>query len=109
MNNQTYPAPGHVYEARFGELAYHLDFKADGKTMTFSSVGSAQPVAEAVVTVQYTAVAVAEGVFMVYWKEPDGTTVVHVEDFGRSIVHTNITLPDHTFLNYQGTFKRLAA
>ncbi len=108
MTQQTYPAVGRVYEARFGDLAYHLDFKADGKTMTFSSVGEAKPVAEAVVTVEYTAVPVADGVFMVYWTEPDGSTVVHVEDFNQHIVYTNITLPDHTFLNYKGTFNALS-
>lgn len=104
---QHYPAIGRVYEAKFGDLAYHLNFQADGKTMTFSSVGEAKPVAEAVVTVEYTATPVADGVFMVYWKEPDGSTVVHVEDFKNEIVHTNITLTDHTFLNLQGTFKAI--
>lgn len=104
MSSSNYPAVGHVYEARFGELAYHLDFKSDGKTMTFTSVGNATPVADPVVTVEYTATEVAPGVFMVYWREPDGSTVVHVEDFNQNKVFTNITLPNHDFLNYQGTF-----
>lgn len=104
MSGNNYPAIGHVYEARFGELAYHLDFATDGHTMTFSSVGDAAPVADARVTVQYTAVEVAADVFMVYWKEPDGSTVTHVEDFAKNLVHTNITLPNHDFMNFTGTF-----
>lgn len=107
MSNQ-YPAIGHIYEAKFGDLAYHLTFDADGKTMTFKSVGNADPVAQPVVTVQYTATEVATGVFMVTWREPDGSTVTHIEDFNQEIVYTNITLPDHQFLNLKGTFKKLA-
>lgn len=104
----SYPAIGHVFEARFGDLAYHLSFQLDGETMTFSSVGEAEPVADAVVTVKYTAVEIAPLVFMVYWTEPDGSTVTHVEDFQQQAVHTNITLPDHQFLNYTGTFKKVS-
>ena len=102
-----FPPVGKVYKATFGELSYHLNFDADGKTMTFTSVGTEKPVADPVVTVNYTATEVADNVFMVTWKEPDGTTVTHVEDFNKSIVYTNITLTDHTFLNYKGTFAEL--
>ncbi len=105
MSATEYPATGHVYEARFGDLAYHLDFQPDGRTMTFASVGEAAPVADAKVTVQYKALEIAPEVYMVTWSEPDGSTVTHIEDFAKSIVHTNITLPDHQFLNYTGTFK----
>lgn len=107
MPASTYPAIGHAYEARFGDLAYHLDFAADGRNMTFTSVGGAAPVAQPVVHVEYTATEVAPDVFMVYWTEPDGSTVTHVEDFARETVHTNITLPDHSFLNYTGTFRKV--
>lgn len=68
--------------------------------MTFTSIGTAKPVAEPEVKVNYTATEVADMVFMVTWKEPDGSTVTH----NNAVVYTNITLPDHTFLNYKGTF-----
>lgn len=29
-----FPPVGKIYQAKFGELAYHLNFDADGKTMT---------------------------------------------------------------------------
>lgn len=106
--SKLYPAVGHVFEARFGDLAYHLDFQPDGRTMTFSSVGKAIPVAQPKVTVNYSAVPIAPDVFMVYWTEPDGSTVTHVEDFAHGKVHTNITLPDHRFLNYTGSFTRIS-
>ena len=99
-----FPPVGKIYQAKFGVLAYHLNFDADGKTMTFTSIGTAKPVAEPEVKVNYTATEVADMVFMVTWTEPDGSTVTHVEDFNNAVVYTNITLPDHTFLNYKGTF-----
>lgn len=107
-SESRYPASGHIYEVRFGDLAYRLDFNADGQHMTFSSIGTSQPVAEPTVTVRYTAVGIRPDVFMVYWTEPDGSTVVHVEDFERETVHTNITLPNHTFLNFTGSLKRVS-
>lgn len=44
---------------------------------------------------------------MVYWKEANGATVVHVEDFEKGVVYTNTTLPDLTFLNRTGTLKKI--
>ena len=58
--------------------------------------------------VTYTAAPIRRQVFMVTWTEADKTTVTHVEDFERGKVHTNITLPDHTFLNLSGTWSRLS-
>jgi hypothetical protein len=53
--------------------------------------------------VQYTAVAVGSNVFMVYWHEPKGgANVVHLQDFGKGVVHTNIAQPSGEFLNLSG-------
>lgn len=53
-------------------------------------------------TVEMTANWIRPGVFAVSWVEASGATVVHVEDFERSIVHSHATLPDGTFLRMQG-------
>lgn len=56
-------------------------------------------------TVQYTAVEVAKGVFMVYWHEfGTGANVVHVQDYNNGIVYTNIAAPDGSFTNIKGKF-----
>ena len=60
-----FPPVGKIYQAKFGELAYHLNFDADGKTMTFTSIGTAKPVAEPEVKVNYTATEVADMVFRI--------------------------------------------
>ncbi|WP_037155847.1 MoaF-related domain-containing protein [Rhizobium freirei] len=105
MTSNIFPAIGQIYEARFGDLAFHLKFHDDGKTMQFAPAASADfATAEAVI---YHAVAIRPGVFMVTWTEADKTTVTHVEDFETGQVHTNITRPDHTFLNLLGSWKKL--
>ena len=104
---QAYPPIGQVWQVRFGDMAFDLDFAADGKAMTYTHVGAGEAVALPQATVYYTAVPIRPGVFMVYWIEPDGSTVTHVEDFEQGVVHTNITLPDGTFINKSGPLKRV--
>lgn len=78
-----FPPVGKIYQAKFGELAYHLNFDADGKSMTFTSIGTAKPVAEPEIKVNYTATEVADMVFMVTWKEPRR---LHQHHFARPYV-----------------------
>jgi hypothetical protein len=47
-------------------------------------------------------------IFLVTWQESDKTTVVHIEDYGRHTIVTNITNPDLTFDQFHGTFKQLS-
>ena len=107
MTAATYPAQGHVYEMNFGDFAFNFDFDKNGAQMTFTEVPSAKPMGIPTETVHYTAVPIRPNVFMVYWKEANGATVVHVEDFEKGVVYTNTTLPDLTFLNRTGTLKKI--
>lgn len=106
MIETVFPAIGHIYEASFDELAFHLKFHHDGKTMQFAPAASADFSTAQFVT--YRALFIRPGVFLVTWTEADKTTVTHVEDFEMEQVHTNITQPDHTFLNLSGSWKQLA-
>lgn len=105
MTTNIFPAPGFTYEARFGELAFHLQFDVDGKTMRLASVGAADFATAESVT--YRVLTIRPGVFLVTWTEADKTTVTHVEDFENGVVHTNITKPDHSFLNLTGSWNRV--
>lgn len=106
MSNSTFPAVGHVYEARFEGMAFHLKFEADGRTMRFTSAEA--PDFGKAEAVTYSATLIRPDVYMVTWPEANGTTVTHVEDFARDTVYTNITQPDHTFLNLVGRWTRIA-
>lgn len=102
---KNYPAPGHVYQASFGELAFRLKFDPDGATMHFVPADALD--FSKAKTVVYRALEIRTGVFLVTWTEGDGTTVTHVQDFENGVVHTNITQPDLTFLNLTGEWTRV--
>ncbi|MEN9476155.1 MAG: hypothetical protein RLZZ300_296 [Pseudomonadota bacterium] len=106
MTTEKFPAIGHIYEAGFGELAFRLQFDADGATMRFTQADA--PDFSGAQAVTYRALAIRPGVFMVTWTEADKTTVTHVEDFESGVVHTNITGPNLNFLNLSGSWKKVA-
>lgn len=41
--------------------------------------------------------------FMVSWKENSGKTIVQIQDFENSTVHSNITLPNGMLISIKGT------
>jgi hypothetical protein len=43
----------------------------------------------------------------VTWQESEKTTVIHIEDYDRHTIVTNITNPDLTFNQFHGTFRKL--
>jgi len=51
---------------------------------------------------------IARMIFLVTWQEADKTTVVHIEDYRKKTIITNITNPDLTFDEFHGTFVRLS-
>lgn len=95
-----YPPIGQTITVDFDRLKFNLDFK-DNKTLTFTGAGGdATP--DLTDTVQYTPIEIAKNVFMVYWHETGGDNVVHVQDYNRNLVYTNIAEPDTSFINLQG-------
>lgn len=106
MTELTFPGVGHRYLADYGVVIFHVDFAADGKTLRWAEASVSNFDAEAH-TETYSAVFVRPGVFWVTWKEADGTTVSHVEDFDNEVVHASITQPDLEFLTLTGKWTRL--
>ncbi|PJJ08126.1 putative SnoaL-like aldol condensation-catalyzing enzyme [Flavobacterium sp. 1] len=90
---------GNKFKADFGAYAFELNFESETK-LTWKALTNAGFGASETVTITKTEI--RPNVYMVYWKEKSGTTVTHVEDFEKGIVYTNITSPDHTFLNLKG-------
>ncbi|WP_081160990.1 MoaF-related domain-containing protein [Ensifer aridi] len=106
MIDIPFPAIGRVYRADYGERIYRVAFASDGKTLRWAE-DSASDFDAAATTETYRAIPIRPGVFMVTWREADGTTVTHVEDFENDAVHAAITLPDRTFLTLEGRWVRL--
>jgi glyoxylase-like metal-dependent hydrolase (beta-lactamase superfamily II) len=104
---RPFPAIGRKAEVDFGgEYDFILDFYNE-HSMTFTGQkprANNRPITD---TVEYTAVEIARGVYMVYWTEKDKTHVVHVQDYADGVVYTNITPPDGSFTNLRGTLRLL--
>jgi len=56
-------------------------------------------------TVKITVNRIRAGAFAVSWAEASGATVVHIEDFGRGVVHSYATLPGGSFLRMLGPIR----
>jgi hypothetical protein len=56
-------------------------------------------------TVEAVATLIRRGVFLVSWVEASGATVVHVEDFAQSVLHSHATLPDGKFLRMKAPIR----
>jgi glyoxylase-like metal-dependent hydrolase (beta-lactamase superfamily II) len=103
----AFPAICRKVEVNFGgEYLFELDFFSE-RQMTFRGLVTRSEGRLVTDTVRYTAVPIAPQIYMVYWTESDGTHVVHIEDFGQGIVHTNIAAPDGSFTNLKGTLRLL--
>lgn len=90
---------GNKFKADFGEFAFELNFESENqltwRAFNNSSLG-------AIETVKIQKTEIRPNVYMVTWKEKSGTTVTHLEDFEKQTLYTNITTPDHNFINLKG-------
>ncbi len=99
----TFPAVGKVVDVQFGQMAFRLTFDKDGQTMSFATTAGTPATQD---TVKYTAVQLRPQLYMVYWSEPtSGDQVVHVEDFERGVVYTNIVEKNGNASHLTGTLR----
>lgn len=93
-----YPVIGQNVTVDFDSLKFNLDF-TDHKNMTFSSINDPSLSEK----VQYTPIEIAKNIFMVYWhEEQSGDNVVHIQDYNRDLVYTNIASKDASFSHLKG-------
>ncbi|WP_457391935.1 Rieske (2Fe-2S) protein [Roseateles sp. P5_E1] len=103
--SSTFPGTGNKYLVDFGVFVVELFFENE-TTLTYTGIrrdgsrGSSE-------TVAIQATYLRDDLFMVTWQESDRTTVVHLEDYEQSIIYTNITNPDQSFVKFRGTFKQI--
>ena len=88
MSSTHFPAVGHIYEADFGSWNHHLRFEFLRQFRLCVHAHSSRH-------------------FYGQLAGRDETTVVHVEDYEKGIVHTNVTKPRGAFIRYSGTLKKV--
>ncbi len=101
----AFPGSGKKYLVDFGAFVVELFFE-DESTLTYTGIRrDGGRGASETVTIQTSYL--RDDLFMVTWQEADLTTVVHIEDFEQSVIYTNITNPDRSFMKFRGTFAQI--
>jgi hypothetical protein len=101
-----FPGAGHTYLVDFQGTKVILSFASD-TSLTYT-VLNADGSAGEVETVVIKTESIAPQIYLVTWVEGDNTTVVHIEDYGRNTIITNITspAPNFRFDQIHGTFQQ---
>lgn len=103
--SQAFPAIGHRYLVDFQAFRVELYFPSTS-SLTYTNLDKDDnPVGSETVSIKVEPI--RHGLFLVTWQESDKTTVVHIEDYEKHTIITNITGPDLSFSEYHGTMKRL--
>jgi hypothetical protein len=101
-----FPGVGHRYFVDFVAFQVELDFTSETSLTYYNLDKNGNKVGSETVTIKVEPI--TGGIFLVTWQESDKTTVVHIEDYNRQTIVTNITEPDLTFDQFHGTFRRLS-
>lgn len=104
--SRQFPAVGHRYLVDFKAFRVELDFSSATSMTYYNLDAEDHRIGQETVTIKVEPI--TDGIFLVTWQESDKTTVVHVEDYVRHRIVTNIINPDLTFDQYHGTFRELA-
>jgi hypothetical protein len=103
---QVFPGVGHRYFVDFKAFQVELDFASETSLTYYNLDKDGKKVGSETVTIKVEPI--TEGIFLVTWQESDKTTVVHIEDYDRHTIVTNITGSDLSFEQFHGTFRKLA-
>lgn len=99
-----FPGAGMTYAVEFegfrAEIVFH-----DEATLTFLVTHGAQ--LGQTETLPYRATGITDHVWIVVWQEPNGITVIQVEDFAAGRIISNSVFPDGRFAQRDGTFSPL--
>jgi hypothetical protein len=101
-----FPGVGHRYFVDFVAFQVELDFVSETSLTYYNLDKNGNKVGSETVTIKVELI--TDGIFLVTWQESDKTTVVHIEDYNRQTIVTNITEPDLTFDQFHGTFRQLS-
>ena len=114
----SFPAVGHKYAVEFrsdngnGQFRVQLEFHSL-TSMTYRGIRPDGSLSASSETVNITVEPIRDLLFLVGWKEQQGTTVVHLEDYKNNTIITNITSPtpdqdNPEFVKFHGTMTRVA-
>jgi hypothetical protein len=101
-----FPAVGHRYFVDFQAFQVELDFTSESSLTYYNLDKGGKRVGSETVTIKVEPI--TADIFLVTWQESDKTTVVHIEDYKKLTIVTNITGPDLSFSQFHGTVRQLS-
>jgi len=101
-----FPAVGQKYVVDFQAFQVELDFASETSLTYYNLDKDGNRVGSETVTTKVEPI--TDGIFLVTWQESDKTTVVHIEDYNRMTIVTNITGSDLSFGQFHGTVRKLS-
>lgn len=115
----AFPAVGHKYLVDFrsasgARFRVQLEFASE-TSLTYTGIdANGNPIPNSSETVDITVEPIRDQLFLVTWREGDGTTVVHLEDYRMNTIITNITQPSRdtkalpNFSKFHGTMRQVS-
>ncbi|MER8640187.1 hypothetical protein [Mesorhizobium sp. M1365] len=103
----AFPGSGNLYLADFTAFRVQLDFASDISLTYTVLAADGTPLGSETVAIKTEEI--SAGIYLVTWQEANKTTVVHIEDYAKQTIVTNITNPDLTFEQHHGRFTPLEA
>jgi hypothetical protein len=104
--SESFPAIGHKYFVDFVAFRVELFFESES-TLTYTGIKKDGSRGDSE-TVKIKIEPVRDLLFLVTWQEADKTTVVHLEDYKKNVITTNITDPSNTFSTFHGKMKKIS-
>ncbi|MBP8936955.1 MAG: adenylate cyclase [Agrobacterium sp.] len=101
----TFPFAGRTFEVDYGDLVATNAYAADKDSLTYEITGGSLKGATAEVAFEWEEL--GSGDFVISWQEADGSTVVHVDNFGKGSSLSFFTTPQSNFYRLSGTLRPL--
>lgn len=103
MTANQFPLAGHNFEVDYGDLVALNSYADDGRFLTYEITGGALTGSTATVGFEWRHL-YAEA-YVISWQEADGSTVVHIDDFGAGRSLSFFTTPDIRFFRLEGSLR----
>ena len=101
MDTTRFPFAGRSFEVDYGDLVATNVYAADGRSLAYEITAGAAKGNAASVRFEWRHL--HEETYVISWQEADGSTVIHVDDFGAGRSLSFFTTPDGQFFRLEGT------
>lgn len=107
MDSLPFPMAGRTFEVDYGDLIATNAYAADGRALTYEITRG--PLTGNQATVGFEWHHLSGQSYAISWQEADGSTVVHVDDFGGGRSLAFFTTPNGQFFRLEGGLRPIDA